>query len=215
MTVSNNFFSGLEVIPALGRTFLPGERAVTGRDPVAVLGYDFWKSQFDSDRSVIGRPLRLNGEQFTIIGVAPESFPGIDRFFPPSVYIPLSMWGPLAGDREDPLKDRDLHDLSVKGRLLTGVSPEIAQQELTIIGQRLEHEYPKADYNRNIVLRTEFQARTQKEPVQRALVATLMALAGLVLIIACVNTAGLMLARARARSREISTRLLSEHDGCV
>lgn len=144
MTVSNNFFSGLEVIPALGRTFLPGEGAVTGRDPVAVLGYDFWKSQFAGDPSVIGRPLRLNGEPFTIIGVAPESFPGIDRFFPPSVFIPLSMWGLLEGDQEDPLKDRSLHVLSVKGRLRPGLTPGAAQQELTIIGQRLERNYPKA-----------------------------------------------------------------------
>ncbi len=207
MNVSGNFFSGLGVVPLLGRAFLPNEGEVAGSDPVAILGYDFWKSKLGGDPSVVGRPLRLNGVQFTIIGVAPKSFPGVDRFFPPSVFIPLSMWGPLAGEREDPLKVRGLHQLSVKGRLRDGVTLESAQQELAIVGQRLEAAYPKTNSNRHVIVRTEFQARTEKEPVQLALVATLMALAGLVLIIACANTAGLMLARSRARSREISVRL--------
>ena len=156
---------------------------------------------------MIGRSLRLNGVPFSVIGVAPESFPGMDRFFPPSVFIPLSMWGPMAGERDDPLKDRGLHELSVKGRLRDGVTFASAQRELATIGQRLEGAYPKTDTNRHVVLRTEFQARTEKEPAQLAIVATLMALAGLVLIIACANAAGLMLARSRARSREISVRL--------
>lgn len=80
--VSDNFSQILGVVPSLGRSFLPDEGKIRGRDRIAILGYDFWRNQCGSDRNVIGRTLDVNGVEFTIVGVAPESFPGMVRFFP-------------------------------------------------------------------------------------------------------------------------------------
>jgi predicted permease len=144
---------------------------------------------------------------FTVIGVTPESFTGLDRFVLPSIYVPLGMSQRLAGDAMDPLEDRERHNLVVKGRLSNGVSRESAQSELATIGAALEREYPKTNHNRRPAVRTELQRRIQQTPQQLALIKMLMGLVGLILIIACSNVANLLLARARARSREIAIRL--------
>jgi len=107
----------------------------------------------------------------------------------------------------DPLEDRGRHDLVVKGRLRGGASQESAQAELAIMGAALEREYPKTNANRHMAVRTELQRRIQQTPQLLALVKMLMGLVALILIIACSNVANLLLARARARSREIAIRL--------
>src|SRR5207244_13071039 len=90
MMVSGNYFRVLGVEPRLGRAFRDDEDAVPGRDAVVVLGPDFWKHEFASDPSVVGRTIRLNGTDFTVIGVAPESFPGLGIFGGPDFYMPLA-----------------------------------------------------------------------------------------------------------------------------
>ena len=200
--VSDNFFPVLEITPSIGRAFLPEE----AKAPVAIITDDFWR-QFEAGQPVIGKTLRLNGIAFTIIGVIPESFTGLDRFARPSIYVPLGMAQRLAAAPADPLEDRGQHNLVVKGRVRAGFTQASAQAELAVIGAALEREYPKTNHNRRPAVRTELAKRIGQNPQMLALIKMLMGLAGLILLIACSNLANLLLARARVRSREIAIRL--------
>ena len=201
--VSDNFFAVAGVAPAAGRAFLPEEAA----QPVAMLGYDFWQRNYAGAPSAIGSTLRLNGIVFTIVGVTPASFTGLDRFTLPSIFVPLGMAQRLDGEPADPLQDRGRHDLVVKGRLRAGASQESAQAELATIGASLERAYLKTNRNRHMAVRTELRRRIQQSPQLLALAKMLMGLVALILIIACSNVANLLLARGRARGREIAIRL--------
>jgi predicted permease len=139
--------------------------------------------------------------------VLPESFTGLDRFVSPTIFVPLAMAQRLAAAPENPLDDRGRHELVVKGRLRDGSTPESARAELAAIGAALEREYPKTNHNRHLTVRTELARRVQQTPQMLALIKMLMGLVALILIIACSNVANLLLARARARSREIAIRL--------
>jgi len=204
--VSDNFFSVVGVTPALGRAFLP-EEATRSSQPVAMVSYEFWRQNYAGELSVVGSHLRLNGMVFTVIGVTPESFTGLDRFVRPSIFVPLAMGQTLDGAAADPLEERGSHDLIVKGRLSAGASKESAQAELSTIAAALEREYGKTNRNRRLAVRTELERRILESPQLLALTKMLMGLVALILIIACSNVANLLLARARARSREIAIRM--------
>ncbi|HXM42364.1 MAG TPA: ABC transporter permease [Bryobacteraceae bacterium] len=204
--VSGNFFAVAGVTPSAGRDFLPGEASASAQ-PVAVVSYAFWQRNYAGERSAIGSQLRLNGIVFTVVGVAPASFTGLDRFALPSIFVPLGMAQRLDGETADPLEDRGRHNLVVKGRLSAGASRESAQAETAIIGAALEREYVRTNRNRHMAVRTELQTRIQQSPHLLALVKMLMGLVALILIIGCSNVANLLLARGRTRSREIAIRL--------
>jgi macrolide transport system ATP-binding/permease protein len=204
--VSDNFFSVMGVRPALGRAFLP-EEANRSSQPVAMVSYEFWRQNYAGELSAVGSHLRVNGMVFTVIGVTPASFTGLDRFVRPSIFVPLAMGQRLDGEATDPLEERGSHDLIVKGRLSAGASKESAQAELSTIAAALEQEYGKTNRNRRLAVRTELERRILESPQLLALTKMLMGLVALILIIACSNVANLLLARARARSREIAIRM--------
>ena len=206
MLVSDNFFAVTRIVPLAGRSFVAEEANAPGR-AVAMISYGFWQQQYSGDPSAIGRNLRLNGIPFTIIGITPQSFTGLDRFVEPTIFVPLGMAQRLAAEMTNPLEDRGRHELVVKGRLTEGVSQEAAQAELSTLGAALEREYPKTNHNRHPAVRRELEKRIQQTPQLLALIKMLMGLVGLILVIACSNLANLLLARARARSREIAIRL--------
>ena len=207
-TVSDNFFDVLDVQPALGRRFLRDEGKVDGRDAIMILSYDFWQTQYSGNPSIIGQHARLNGVDFTIVGVASKDFTGIDQYLRPAFYVPISMASRLNPSSGTSLmEDRSARAFSARARLKPGVPREAAQAEMTTLAKNLASAYPATNRDRTIVLRTELQSRMQSDPYDAALVLMLMALVGLVLIIACANVANLLLARSRARSREIAIRL--------
>jgi predicted permease len=200
--VSDNFFPALRVAPAEGRTFLANE----ADQPVAMITTDFG-SQYGGDQPAVRSTLHLNGIAFRIVGIVPKWFTGLDRFTLPTIYIPLGMSQRLDATAKDPLEDRARHNLNVKGRLNAGASPESAQAEMATLGAALERAYPASDRNRRASVTTELKRRLSNSGLIVPATKMLMGLVGLVLLIACSNLANLLLARSRARSREIAIRL--------
>lgn len=208
MLASGNLFSVMRVQPALGRVFRPDEDQVPNRDAVLVLGHALWEQDFASDANIVGRRILLNGREFTIIGVAPDEFTGLDQFVRCDFFVPIMMSASLLSDpRTASLQARDARNLALKGRLARGVSQNAAQAEVTVIGNDLARAYPDTTKNRRFVVRTELQARMAEDPPDATLAAMLMTLAVAVLLVACANVGGLLTSRAPARAREMALRL--------
>jgi predicted permease len=206
--VSGSFFPSLGVPPLMGRTFGRDDDRAGAANRVAVIGYAFWSRRFGRDLSVLGATVRLSGERFTIIGIMPPSFFGLDRERAPDLWVPLAA---------DPHRDQPW----VLGRLRPGVSLARARAELApLFLQALESMRPEfkgwSERERNAFF-------AQRLLVNRAAQGTsgvrwdywehsstlkiLIGLTGLVLLIACANLANLLMARSAARSREIAIRL--------
>src|SRR5579872_1777515 len=192
--VSDGFFSTLGVKPMLGRGFLPSEDQ-PGRAKVIILSYGTWMKRLGGRPDVIGQSVSLSGSSYTIIGVLPREF-----FFAPRGNAEL--YAPLL-DKNGCEQRRSCHNLDGVARLRNGVTVQAAAQEMRSIAARLETQYPDSNHGQGaeVQLFAKFAARTV-----RPVLLTLLAGAGLLLLIACVNVSSLLLARSESRRREIAVR---------
>jgi predicted permease len=171
------------------------------------LSHGFWARAFAANPDVVGRRMRLNGIEFTIIGVAPESFTGADFLVQPDLYMPLMMWPTLVGGVPSPLEQRDRRVIDVRGRLRDDVTLEQAGADVARIGAALAQQYPATNQGYEMRARTELQNRFAEGQFFVAAVAMLSLLGAVILLVACVNVAGLLTSRAPAREGEIALRL--------
>jgi putative ABC transport system permease protein len=208
--VSANYFDVLGLKHASGRFFLSGEDTKLSGNNVAVISYAFWANKLGSDPAVIGKDLRLNAMPYTIIGVAPRGFKGTFTFAgAEQIWIPTSMYPQvLSGFFKDFFNDRRFLTTVVVGRLKPGIAPGQAEASLRTVARHLEQEYPKDNSGRSVALTPLAEAAVGvNQHDQLALAgAVMMTVVGLVLLIACVNLANLLLARAAKREKEMGLR---------
>ncbi|MCH7823233.1 MAG: ABC transporter permease [Acidobacteria bacterium] len=207
--VSGNYFDMLGVSAVHGRTFNEEEGRVQGGAPVMVLDFGYWQREYGGDPDVIGHTVQLNGYPFTIIGVAPEDFPGTEFMIAVDGYVSVMMIDQMGPDLAGLLEARASKIFRSMGRLQPGVTVAQAAASLNALADELEREYPQANRSVDLVVVPETMARPEVATASMlpAVAAIFMGLVALVLLIACANIANLLIARASTRQKEIAIRV--------
>jgi predicted permease len=203
--VSGNYFDMLGVRPILGRTLHPEDDVRRGGHPLAVITYSCWQARFGGAPDIAGRNVKIGGLDFTVVGVTPRAFVGTELIYTPEIFVPLAMADQI--EQSKWLDERGNDNALVVGRLKPGVSLKSAEAAINIIAAELGRKYPSDDAGVSIVLSSPGMAGNFLRGAITGFSAVLMVVAGLVLLIACVNLASLLLARATDRRKETAIRL--------
>jgi predicted permease len=203
VAATGNFFDVLGVQPALGRFFHASDEHGLGSAPYVVLSHDFWQRQFGGRSDALGKAVKLNGHPFTVIGVAQQGFRGTDVYFWPDYWMPVTNAEQVTGWSD--FCCRDHLGFVVMGRLKPGITTRQATESLNSLAARMGRE-DKKDDGLTLRLRQPGPAGDDSDPTKGALLG-IMLLAGLVLLAACANLAGIFAARAADRSGELAVRM--------
>jgi predicted permease len=206
--VTGNYFSALGVQPVLGRGFLPEEDVTPNANAVTVISYGLWNRLFAADRHVTSRSFVIDGRAFSIIGVAPPGFQGINQLYGADLWVPMMMY-PQVFPSVPWINQRRASVFSVVGRLKPGVGMPEAEGAMQSIAAELARQYPRDNNGRSVKLApiSEAALSHKDRDVYNRTGSILLAISGLVLLIACANVASLQLVRAAARTKEITVRL--------
>ncbi len=204
--VSGNYFDVLGVKAIHGRTFLPEEDKTRLTHPVVVLSYDGWQHRFAGDPTIVGKDILLNNHQFRVIGITPEAFKGTEQVYEAELFVPAMMleWvEPGSGS----LDRRDNNNFFGVGRLKPGMDASQAEASLNLLAEQLGKEYPDSNEGQSVKLGPTGFIIPELRGAVVSFTWVLMAAVALVLLVTCTNLAGLLLARATERRREIAIRL--------
>ncbi len=205
--VTGNYFATLGLNPALGRFFLLEEDRTPGAHPVTVVSHRLWQRHFNADPEVIGKTIALNGQGFTVVGVAPAGFSGMLTGLAAELWVPLMMHKVALPGEGALARGPNMLYLMAFGRLKPGVGEARAQAELNSYARQLEQQFPDTNKGRGVSLASASGAHPALRGVLTAFLAILMAVVVIVLLIACANVANLLLVSAPARRKEIAVRL--------
>jgi predicted permease len=204
--VTGNYFDMLGVGPAIGRVMHRDDDLKAGGNPVAVLNYGYWQKRFAGDPEIAGKTVKLNGLNYTILGVTPQAFFGTELVLTPDLYVPMTMQAQIEPSNNW-LEARNAGNIEVLGRLKPGMRQPQAEAAINAIANDLSREHPKEEGGLQIRFSPPGLGGNFLRGTIMGFAAVLLVVAGLVLLIACVNLAGLLLARAADRRKETAIRL--------
>jgi putative ABC transport system permease protein len=215
--VSGNYFQVLGVPAAMGRTLLPSDDLVKNGSPVVVLSYDYWKTRFAASPDVIDKTLLVNGQPFTIVGVAAPNFSSVINGFKPRIFAPISMESAVSPGRDD-LAQRRTRWLNIVARLKPGITAATAEAQMTVLWKQLRAdeltsiEHPTPNFGDHFVTQSSIVLLDNSKgfsPLRDAVKTPLLILMGMVILLAimtCTNLTNLLLVRGAARGKEFAVR---------
>jgi len=211
---SADYFDTFGVEMFRGRAFSPAEEAPGSAVPVVIVSYEHWRRNGE-DPDLVGKTLRVNGQALSIVGIAPRNFTGRTAIMSLEIYLPFGLYDLMISDMfsEDGLAlgDRDHHNLFLVGRLRPGLSYEEADAQLALVASRMGDAFPAINRDQTFVVgplsRVGISTNPENDDEIAVLASVLMAMAGIVLLIACINLANMLLARGATRHKEFAVRV--------
>jgi predicted permease len=208
--VNGDYFPLLGLRAQVGRLLGPEDDVAPGAHPVVVLSHDYWQRAFASERTVVGRTMRLAGREYTIIGVAPGTYTGTISGIVPAIFAPIMMVNQLQPDVRDQLAQRGTHSAFLKARLAPGASivnaRGVAERFTADMAKRYPSNWPDGT-SLVVIPMKDIAVNPLVDSVVVPAAAALMVVVGLVLLVACANLASFLLAQARDRRKEVAIRL--------